>query len=168
MWERSCPVYWCVLCLSVSPHTPTVSSVRHNDSRSSLISTDSVNGLSERSIEKPHPLDKVLLAWSNCHFCVHYLWWTVIIFYVYVPLCVRVRAWADVRVGVGANLWLCVSCCRCVQRESFTRRHSASILRFFTDSEETPLSALLKRQTMDFSLLSTPSEQHTHPTQVLH
>ncbi|XP_073768449.1 dedicator of cytokinesis protein 9 isoform X8 [Danio rerio] len=85
------------------------SSVRHTDSRNSLISTDSGNGQSERSNEKPHPLDK---------------------------------------------------------REGFRRRHSASMLRFFTDSEETPLSARLKRQTMDFSLLSTaPSEQHTHPTQ---
>ncbi|XP_016417171.1 dedicator of cytokinesis protein 9-like [Sinocyclocheilus rhinocerous] len=43
---------------TVSPHTPTVSSVRHTDSRSSLIGTDSANGLSERSIDKPHPLDK--------------------------------------------------------------------------------------------------------------
>ncbi|KAI2660393.1 Dedicator of cytokinesis protein 9 [Labeo rohita] len=93
---------------TASPHTPTVSSVRYADSRSSLISIDSGNGLSERSIDKPHPLDK---------------------------------------------------------REGFTRRHSASVLRFFTDSEETSLSARLKRQTMDFSLLSTPSEQHTHPTQ---
>ncbi|XP_016424097.1 dedicator of cytokinesis protein 9 [Sinocyclocheilus rhinocerous] len=93
---------------TVSPHTPTMSSVRHTDSRSSLISTDSGNGLSERSIDKPHPLDK---------------------------------------------------------RERFTRRHSSSMLRFFTDSEERSLSARLKRQTMDFSLLSTPTEQHTPPTQ---
>ncbi|XP_056098396.1 dedicator of cytokinesis protein 9 isoform X1 [Rhinichthys klamathensis goyatoka] len=93
---------------TVSPHTPSVSSVRHTDSRYSIISTDSGNGLSERSVDKPHPLDK---------------------------------------------------------RAGFTRRHSASVLRFFTDSEETSLSARLKRQTMDFSLLSTPSEQHTHPTQ---
>uniref|UniRef100_A0A671MWP9 Dedicator of cytokinesis protein 9-like n=1 Tax=Sinocyclocheilus anshuiensis TaxID=1608454 RepID=A0A671MWP9_9TELE len=50
------------LCLSVSPHTPTMSSVRHTDSRSSLISTDSGNGLSERSIDKPHPLDKCHVA----------------------------------------------------------------------------------------------------------
>ncbi|XP_077077554.1 dedicator of cytokinesis protein 9 isoform X3 [Siphateles boraxobius] len=90
---------------TVSPHTPSVSSVRHTDSRYSLISTDSGNGLSERSVDKPHPLDK---------------------------------------------------------RAGFTRRHSASVLRFFTDCEETSLSARLKRQTMDFSLLS---EQHTHPTQ---
>nr|XP_021334456.1 dedicator of cytokinesis protein 9 [Danio rerio] len=34
------------------------SSVRHTDSRNSLISTDSGNGQSERSNEKPHPLDK--------------------------------------------------------------------------------------------------------------
>ncbi|XP_042586626.1 dedicator of cytokinesis protein 9-like isoform X2 [Cyprinus carpio] len=47
---------------TVSPHTPTVSSVRHTDSRSSLISTDSGNGLSERSIDKPHPLDKGLVS----------------------------------------------------------------------------------------------------------
>uniref|UniRef100_A0A673HXT0 Dedicator of cytokinesis protein 9-like n=1 Tax=Sinocyclocheilus rhinocerous TaxID=307959 RepID=A0A673HXT0_9TELE len=47
---------------TVSPHTPTMSSVRHTDSRSSLISTDSGNGLSERSIDKPHPLDKVLVC----------------------------------------------------------------------------------------------------------
>ncbi|XP_067265296.1 dedicator of cytokinesis protein 9 isoform X2 [Chanodichthys erythropterus] len=43
---------------TVSPHTPGVSSVRHTDSRGSLISMDSGNGLSERSIDKPHPLDK--------------------------------------------------------------------------------------------------------------
>ncbi|XP_077077560.1 dedicator of cytokinesis protein 9 isoform X9 [Siphateles boraxobius] len=43
---------------TVSPHTPSVSSVRHTDSRYSLISTDSGNGLSERSVDKPHPLDK--------------------------------------------------------------------------------------------------------------
>uniref|UniRef100_A0A671RTP7 Dedicator of cytokinesis protein 9-like n=1 Tax=Sinocyclocheilus anshuiensis TaxID=1608454 RepID=A0A671RTP7_9TELE len=47
---------------TVSPHTPTVSSVRHTDSRSSLIGTDSANGLSERSIDKPHPLDKCHVA----------------------------------------------------------------------------------------------------------
>uniref|UniRef100_A0A8C1NNC8 Dedicator of cytokinesis 9 n=1 Tax=Cyprinus carpio TaxID=7962 RepID=A0A8C1NNC8_CYPCA len=47
---------------TVSPHTPTVSSVRHTDSRNSLISTDSGNGLSERSIDKPHPLDKGLVS----------------------------------------------------------------------------------------------------------
>uniref|UniRef100_A0A671MYI9 Dedicator of cytokinesis protein 9-like n=1 Tax=Sinocyclocheilus anshuiensis TaxID=1608454 RepID=A0A671MYI9_9TELE len=47
---------------TVSPHTPTMSSVRHTDSRSSLISTDSGNGLSERSIDKPHPLDKCHVA----------------------------------------------------------------------------------------------------------
>uniref|UniRef100_A0A8C1NIX6 Dedicator of cytokinesis 9 n=1 Tax=Cyprinus carpio TaxID=7962 RepID=A0A8C1NIX6_CYPCA len=46
----------------ISPHTPTVSSVRHTDSRNSLISTDSGNGLSERSIDKPHPLDKGLVS----------------------------------------------------------------------------------------------------------
>ncbi|KAK7168576.1 hypothetical protein R3I93_004792 [Phoxinus phoxinus] len=43
---------------TVSPHTPSISSVRHTDSRCSLISTDSGNGLSERSVDKPHPLDK--------------------------------------------------------------------------------------------------------------
>uniref|UniRef100_A0A8C1NN52 Dedicator of cytokinesis 9 n=1 Tax=Cyprinus carpio TaxID=7962 RepID=A0A8C1NN52_CYPCA len=48
--------------LCISPHTPTVSSVRHTDSRNSLISTDSGNGLSERSIDKPHPLDKGLVS----------------------------------------------------------------------------------------------------------
>uniref|UniRef100_A0A672MGI8 Dedicator of cytokinesis 9 n=1 Tax=Sinocyclocheilus grahami TaxID=75366 RepID=A0A672MGI8_SINGR len=37
-------------------------SVRHNDSRSSLIGTDSGSGLSERSIDKPHPLDKCHVA----------------------------------------------------------------------------------------------------------
>uniref|UniRef100_A0A8C1NT49 Dedicator of cytokinesis 9 n=1 Tax=Cyprinus carpio TaxID=7962 RepID=A0A8C1NT49_CYPCA len=37
-------------------------SVRHTDSRNSLISTDSGNGLSERSIDKPHPLDKGLVS----------------------------------------------------------------------------------------------------------
>uniref|UniRef100_A0A672MD62 Dedicator of cytokinesis 9 n=1 Tax=Sinocyclocheilus grahami TaxID=75366 RepID=A0A672MD62_SINGR len=47
---------------TASPHTPTVSSVRHNDSRSSLIGTDSGSGLSERSIDKPHPLDKCHVA----------------------------------------------------------------------------------------------------------
>ncbi|KAF4109275.1 hypothetical protein G5714_010348 [Onychostoma macrolepis] len=47
---------------TVSPHTPTGSSVRHTDSRSSLISTESGNGLSERSIDKPHPLDKCHVA----------------------------------------------------------------------------------------------------------
>uniref|UniRef100_A0A8C2JJQ7 Dedicator of cytokinesis 9 n=1 Tax=Cyprinus carpio TaxID=7962 RepID=A0A8C2JJQ7_CYPCA len=47
---------------TVSPHTPTVSSVRHTDSRASLISTDSGNGLSERSIDKPLPLDKCHVA----------------------------------------------------------------------------------------------------------
>ncbi|KAL1268290.1 hypothetical protein QQF64_033653, partial [Cirrhinus molitorella] len=47
---------------TASPHTPTVSSVRYTDSRSSLISTDSGNGLSERSIDKPHPLDKCHVA----------------------------------------------------------------------------------------------------------
>ncbi|XP_052461583.1 dedicator of cytokinesis protein 9 isoform X4 [Carassius gibelio] len=43
---------------TVSPHTATVSSVWHTDSRSSLISSDSGNGLSERSTDKPLPLDK--------------------------------------------------------------------------------------------------------------
>uniref|UniRef100_A0A9J8A316 Dedicator of cytokinesis 9a n=1 Tax=Cyprinus carpio carpio TaxID=630221 RepID=A0A9J8A316_CYPCA len=37
-------------------------SVRHTDSRASLISTDSGNGLSERSIDKPLPLDKCHIA----------------------------------------------------------------------------------------------------------
>uniref|UniRef100_A0A8C1ZXH7 Dedicator of cytokinesis 9 n=1 Tax=Cyprinus carpio TaxID=7962 RepID=A0A8C1ZXH7_CYPCA len=37
-------------------------SVWHTDSRSSLISTDSGNGLSERSTDKPHPLDKGLVS----------------------------------------------------------------------------------------------------------
>lgn len=41
-----------------SPHTPLVNSVRHTDSRGSLIRTDSGNSLSERSIDKLHPLDK--------------------------------------------------------------------------------------------------------------
>ncbi|XP_051998403.1 dedicator of cytokinesis protein 9-like isoform X2 [Xyrauchen texanus] len=43
---------------TVSPHIANMSSVRHNDSRGSLISTDSGNGLLERSSDKPHPLDK--------------------------------------------------------------------------------------------------------------
>ncbi|XP_056610167.1 dedicator of cytokinesis protein 9 isoform X2 [Triplophysa dalaica] len=43
---------------AVSPHTANVNCVRYTDSRASIISTDSVNGLSERSIDKPHPLDK--------------------------------------------------------------------------------------------------------------
>ncbi|XP_073701495.1 dedicator of cytokinesis protein 9 isoform X2 [Garra rufa] len=51
-----------VISATASPHTPTLSSVRYTDSRSSLISTDSGNGLSERSIDKPHPLDKCHVA----------------------------------------------------------------------------------------------------------
>ncbi|KAI4883850.1 hypothetical protein NFI96_017538 [Prochilodus magdalenae] len=46
---------------TASPHTtstPNVSSVRHADSRGSLISTDSGNSLSERANDKHHPLDK--------------------------------------------------------------------------------------------------------------
>ncbi|KAA0716136.1 Dedicator of cytokinesis protein 9 [Triplophysa tibetana] len=89
---------------AVSPHTANVNSVRYTDSRASIISTDSVNGLSERSTDKP-------------------------------------------------------------QREGFARCPSANVLRFFSDSEETRLSARLKHQTMDFSLLSTSSDQLSHPTQ---
>uniref|UniRef100_A0AAR2KUS0 Dedicator of cytokinesis 9 n=1 Tax=Pygocentrus nattereri TaxID=42514 RepID=A0AAR2KUS0_PYGNA len=50
---------------TASPHTtstPNVSSVRHADSRGSLISTDSGNSLSERHIDKHHPLDKCHVA----------------------------------------------------------------------------------------------------------
>ncbi|XP_076841659.1 dedicator of cytokinesis protein 9 [Brachyhypopomus gauderio] len=46
---------------TASPHassTPNVSSVRHAESRGSLISTDSSNSLPERSNDKLHPLDK--------------------------------------------------------------------------------------------------------------
>uniref|UniRef100_A0A671MX29 Dedicator of cytokinesis protein 9-like n=1 Tax=Sinocyclocheilus anshuiensis TaxID=1608454 RepID=A0A671MX29_9TELE len=48
--------------LGVISGTGETDSVRHTDSRSSLISTDSGNGLSERSIDKPHPLDKCHVA----------------------------------------------------------------------------------------------------------
>ncbi|KAK1789774.1 hypothetical protein P4O66_014925 [Electrophorus voltai] len=47
---------------TASPHTsstPNVSSVRHAESRGSLISTDSSNSLTERSNDKLHSLDKV-------------------------------------------------------------------------------------------------------------
>ncbi|XP_035995255.1 dedicator of cytokinesis protein 9 isoform X17 [Fundulus heteroclitus] len=46
---------------TTSPHaasTPNVNSVRHADSRGSLISTDSVNSLSERNHDKANSLDK--------------------------------------------------------------------------------------------------------------
>uniref|UniRef100_A0A8B9JVS7 Dedicator of cytokinesis 9 n=1 Tax=Astyanax mexicanus TaxID=7994 RepID=A0A8B9JVS7_ASTMX len=46
---------------TATPHmssTPNVSSVRHSDSRGSLISTDSGNSLSERNNDKHHALDK--------------------------------------------------------------------------------------------------------------
>uniref|UniRef100_A0A4W5P3E1 Dedicator of cytokinesis 9 n=1 Tax=Hucho hucho TaxID=62062 RepID=A0A4W5P3E1_9TELE len=50
------------LCSSASPHassTPNVNSVRHTDSRGSLISTDSGNSLHEKSNDKNNSLDKV-------------------------------------------------------------------------------------------------------------
>uniref|UniRef100_A0A4W4GCC0 Dedicator of cytokinesis 9a n=1 Tax=Electrophorus electricus TaxID=8005 RepID=A0A4W4GCC0_ELEEL len=50
---------------TASPHTsstPNVSSVRHAESRGSLISTDSSNSLTERSNDKLHSLDKAAAA----------------------------------------------------------------------------------------------------------
>uniref|UniRef100_A0A8B9JRP6 Dedicator of cytokinesis 9 n=1 Tax=Astyanax mexicanus TaxID=7994 RepID=A0A8B9JRP6_ASTMX len=50
---------------TATPHmssTPNVSSVRHSDSRGSLISTDSGNSLSERNNDKHHALDKCNVA----------------------------------------------------------------------------------------------------------
>ncbi|XP_035376806.1 dedicator of cytokinesis protein 9 isoform X3 [Electrophorus electricus] len=50
---------------TASPHTsstPNVSSVRHAESRGSLISTDSSNSLTERSNDKLHSLDKYQAA----------------------------------------------------------------------------------------------------------
>uniref|UniRef100_A0A8B9JW50 Dedicator of cytokinesis 9 n=1 Tax=Astyanax mexicanus TaxID=7994 RepID=A0A8B9JW50_ASTMX len=50
---------------TATPHmssTPNVSSVRHSDSRGSLISTDSGNSLSERNNDKHHALDKVMFT----------------------------------------------------------------------------------------------------------
>lgn len=51
-----------LLFLTASPHaasTPNINSVRHADSRGSLISTDSGNSLHERSNDKGNSLDKV-------------------------------------------------------------------------------------------------------------
>lgn len=50
------------LFLTASPHatsTPNINSVRHADSRGSLISTDSSNSLPERNHDKGNSLDKV-------------------------------------------------------------------------------------------------------------
>lgn len=55
-----CCCYCC--CCSASPHTsstPNINSVRHADSRGSLISTDSANSLSEKHNDKGNSLDKV-------------------------------------------------------------------------------------------------------------
>lgn len=51
----------------------------------------------------------------------------------------------------------------CWQKERFTRRHSATLLRFFSEPEEGMLSARCKRVTMDFSLLSIPSVSENVP-----
>ncbi|XP_061082235.1 dedicator of cytokinesis protein 9-like isoform X3 [Conger conger] len=83
-----------------SPHsssTPNINSVRHTDSRGSLISTDSGNSLAERSSEKANSLDK---------------------------------------------------------RARFARRHSAHVLCFFSEPEDTPPTARTKRMTLDLSLLA--------------
>ncbi|KAI1899017.1 hypothetical protein AGOR_G00078350 [Albula goreensis] len=45
------------------------------------------------------------------------------------------------------------------QRDKFARRHSANVLRYFSESEDTVLSTRAKRVTMDFSLLSVPALQ---------
>lgn len=50
-------------CSTASPHTsstPNINTVRHADSRGSLISTDSANSLLERNNDKGNSLDKVL------------------------------------------------------------------------------------------------------------
>lgn len=56
-------LYWYkLLFLTASPHTsstPNINSVRHADSRGSLISTDSGNSLPERNNDKGNSLDKV-------------------------------------------------------------------------------------------------------------
>ena len=52
------------LYLTASPHTsstPNISSVRHADSRGSLISTDSGNSLPDKNNDKGNSLDKVQL-----------------------------------------------------------------------------------------------------------
>ncbi|GAA6081684.1 dedicator of cytokinesis protein 9 isoform X1, partial [Tachysurus ichikawai] len=90
---------------TVTPHassTPNIS-VRHADSRCSLISTDSGSSLPERSNDKSQLSDK---------------------------------------------------------KEHFVRRHSTSMLRPISESEDKVLSTRAKRQTMDFSLLSAPSFSH--------
>lgn len=62
--EQSVSDHLCLSCLvAASPHTsstPNINSVRHADSRGSLISTDSANSLSERNHDKSNSLDKVL------------------------------------------------------------------------------------------------------------
>lgn len=56
-------------CFIASPHavsTPNINSVRHADSRGSLISTDSVNSLLEKHNDKANSLDKVYIR-SNSY-----------------------------------------------------------------------------------------------------
>lgn len=87
-------------CLTASPHTsstPNISSVRHADSRGSLISTDSGNSLHEKHMDKGNSLDKVHLRkfleacvqpfqnnvfWKS-NFC--FLWRAFISFYFITP-----------------------------------------------------------------------------------
>ncbi|KAG5833777.1 hypothetical protein ANANG_G00279480 [Anguilla anguilla] len=88
---------------TASPHassTPNINSVRHTDSRGSLISTDSGNSLAERSSEKACSLEK---------------------------------------------------------RARFARRHSANVLCFFSQTEDSAPSAHPKHMTVDFSLLTVPA-----------
>ncbi|CDR19137.1 unnamed protein product, partial [Oncorhynchus mykiss] len=61
---------------TASPHassTPNVNSVRHTDSRGSLISTDSGNSLHEKSNDKNNSLDKVPWTHTTSTVMDHYL-----------------------------------------------------------------------------------------------
>lgn len=68
--------------VAASPHTsstPNINSVRHADSRGSLVSTDSTHSLSEKNHDKSNSLDKVLFVFfkktlftlPNCRFIVN-------------------------------------------------------------------------------------------------
>lgn len=143
------------VCLTASPHTsstPNINSVRHADSRGSLISTDSGNSLSEKNHDKGNSLDKVRLAERRK-----------------MPV-ISSRKNLEIRIRLPERrirgTSLCLTCVINLphldlcgwprQTETFVRRHSVSVLRCFTETEETVLSVCTKRVTMDVSPLSVP------------
>lgn len=126
------------VCLTASPHTsstPNINSVRHADSRGSLISTDSGNSLSEKNHDKGNSLDKVRL--TKCRQMIYYRksspCLTCVINLPRLDLC----GWPR-------------------QTDKFARRHSVNVLRCFTETEQTVLSVCTKRVPVDVSPLSVP------------